>query len=88
MKIWRTIIPQERWFCVAEFFSRTLKKILRILIESRGIKYLFLLILEVMKDEKASNFEKSYENALNSLKESLSVQIEVLKYSFQKACQK
>ena len=75
--------PKALVLCSQNFF-KDLEKNIRILIESRGIKYLFLLILEVMKDEKASNFEKSYENALNSLKQNLSVQIEVLKYSFEK----
>jgi len=76
-------IPRAIVLCSQNFF-KDLEKNLRVLIESKGVKYLFLLILEVMKDEKASNFEKNYENELCSLKASLQVQIEVLKYSFEK----
>ena len=67
--------------CSQNFF-KDFEKNIRILIESKGVKSLVLLILEVMKDEKTGNFEKVYEKILNKLRETLP--IDVLIYSFEK----
>ena len=71
-------------FMCSQNFFMNFDQNLRILIEAKGVKNLVLLILEVMKDEKTSNFERIYEGVLAGIRGGLGVQIDVLIFSFEK----
>lgn len=69
--------------CSQNFFKE-LEKNFTVLLEHKTAKSLILLILDVIKDEKTSNFENNYKKSLETIKKKFDCSIQILIYSFEK----